>query len=85
MKARLTTWWESQPARRQAALAFPTLALFLLLVHVAFFHRITFARSVMYAVGEAVPITGLLVLASQHEAARRRSEASRDSDDAASD
>jgi hypothetical protein len=78
MVSRLTTWWESQPARRQAALAYPAIALFLLVVHVAFFHRITVGRSVVYAVGEALPITGLLVLASQQEAARKRIEAARD-------
>lgn len=69
---RLQRWWEGLRPGRQARYAFPVIFVILLAVHVAFFHRITIARSVGYAFFEGLLATGLLVLATQGELARRR-------------
>lgn len=67
----LVARWEGLPARRQVAIAYPTITILLLALHVAFFHRITVARSIGYAIFEGALITGLLVLATQSEIARK--------------
>jgi len=63
--------WEALPVGRQLIVSYATLFSVLLAVHVAFFHRISFGRSLGYAIFEAIPLALMVVFASQAEAARR--------------
>jgi hypothetical protein len=64
--------WESLPGIAQAAVVFPPVAVLLAVIHLSFFHRITTARSIGYAIGEGAIVAGLVALASQNEARARQ-------------
>lgn len=72
--------WEALPARAHVAIMYPASVVILFLIHIAFFHRITMLRSLMYAVFEAPFITALVVVATASEKARRRAGDTTDSD-----
>lgn len=82
MGHRLLRRWESLAARHQIAVLLPVSLVVLVLIHLVFFPHLTFGRSLMYAVMEALPLTLLLVLVTQAEVARRRDlEGGGDGDD----
>jgi hypothetical protein len=63
--------WEALPAIAQAGIVFPPIAGLLTAIHLTFFHRITTARSIGYAIGEGASVAGLVALASQNEKTAR--------------
>lgn len=74
--------WEALPAAAQAGIVFVPVTIILTAVHLAFFHRITTARSIAYALGEGAIIAGLVAIASQNEArARELRQADESADD----
>ena len=72
--------WESLESGPQAAIAFPTLAVVLTLVHLTILSQ-PFWRGVGYGVFWAVPATVVVVMATAHERRKRqRLEALSESD-----
>ena len=69
--ARIAARWEALSGPRQLLVVYPTTVLVLLAIHVAFFHRITFGRSLAYALGEALFVTAFVMLATASERARK--------------
>lgn len=62
--------WEALPARRQAAIAFPAAAVVMFLLHLGPFDQ-PLARAIGYAIFWGAILTGMLVVASRAEKARR--------------
>jgi hypothetical protein len=74
----LVARWEQLPGRMQFACSFLVLGLMLLAIHLIGFPKLTFGRSLSYAIGESVPIALVITGASQAEAARRRARDEQD-------
>jgi hypothetical protein len=66
----IVSWWEARSARTQAAIGFPVAFVLMLLIHLGPFNQPT-GRAVAYAVFWGAILTGLLVVASRAERARR--------------
>ena len=62
--------WEALSARTQAAIAFPVAAVVMFLIHIGPFNQPT-GRAIGYAVFWGAVLTGLLVVASRAERAKR--------------
>lgn len=75
MGRRLLAYWESLPPRRQVLVGAPTLFVALLAIHLVGFPNLTFARSLAYALMEALPLTLVVTYATQVELVRRETAA----------
>ena len=67
---RLVRRWEALSARAQAAIGFPVAFVLMLLIHLGPFNQ-PMGRAIAYAVFWGAILTGLLVVASRAERARR--------------
>ncbi len=71
--------WESLPASRQFALAFPVLTAVIALAHLTMLNQ-PLGRGLMYGVFWGLVATAAVIVASRNEAARRRGEMPRPGD-----
>lgn len=71
MGRRLLSWWEALPDRGRVAWGIPVALLVLFAFHEAFFPLLTWQRSLMYAVMEAVPVSLVVAFATKNELRRR--------------
>jgi hypothetical protein len=67
---RIVRRWEALEAGHQAAIAFPLLAVLLLLLHLGLLNQ-PLGRAIGYGLFWAVPATWAVVTASQHERRKR--------------
>jgi hypothetical protein len=68
--ARLLARWESLEGGKQAAIAFPPLAVVIALLHIAFLNQPT-GRAIIYGLFWAMPATWAVVHASGNERRKR--------------
>lgn len=71
MARRLLDRWEALQARHQVMVSAPVLAVLLFVVHEAFFPRLQWHDSLLYALMECVPLALVVTFATQSELARR--------------
>ncbi len=67
---RLVAAWEALEGGKQAAIAFPVLAVVLAVLHVAFLNQPT-GRAIIYGLFWAIPATWAVVAATAHERRKR--------------
>jgi hypothetical protein len=68
---RLVLAWEALEGGKQAAIAFPVLAVVLFVLHIAFLNQ-PVGRAIGYGLFWAVPATWAVVRATAHERQKRR-------------